>query len=215
MYICSQCNREFKSQWALYAHKRAHLTTPRNPNDVNQMVKATKDRHKIRVKKYKKNPTRCKLCNKPFPYKRRKCKFCNSSHAATYNNSKRKNDWSKRRSIIELWIEEKLKKDYPNLKILFNDKETIQFELDILIPDLRLAFEINGIVHYEPIYDEKTFNKIQQNDKQKIIRCYNKGIELVTVDISWCSYFKESNCEKIYKPIQNIIEKVYGRLGKL
>ena len=38
--------------------------------------------------------------------------------------------------------------------------EAINSELDVYVPSLNLAFELNGIFHYEPIYGEKKLNQI-------------------------------------------------------
>lgn len=66
--------------------------------------------------------------------------FCNKSCAATYNNRHKK--YGIRRSKLELYLEEQLSEIYPNLNILYSDKNTIGSELDIYIPELKLAFEI-------------------------------------------------------------------------
>lgn len=42
-----------------------------------------------RIRKYYQNPDRCLYCNEIISYERRGSKFCNSSHAASYNNTKR------------------------------------------------------------------------------------------------------------------------------
>ena len=76
------------------------------------------------------------------------------------------------------------------LDISYNKKDIIESELDIYIPSLKLAIELNGIVHYEPIYGSDKLTKIQNNDKQKSIRCYEAGIEFATIDTSKCSYHK-------------------------
>jgi len=84
--------------------------------------------------------------------------FCSRSCAATYNNT-HKNTGTKI-SKLEIWLQTKLTEQYPNLEIHYNRKDTINSELDIYIPSLKLAFELNGIFHYEPIYAEDKLNQI-------------------------------------------------------
>lgn len=114
--------------------------------------------------------------------------FCRKSCAATFNNTHKKTGI--RRSKIEQWLEEELIKLYPNLEIHFNRKDAINSELDIYIPSLHLAFELNGIFHYEPIYGEEKLKSIQNNDNRKFQACLQSGIELCIIDVSSISYFK-------------------------
>jgi len=97
----------------------------------------------------------CKNCNKIF--KKKICdikktpnSFCSRSCSTTYNNTHKK--YGHRRSKIEKLICDIIRKEYPNIKILENSKELINFELDIYLPELKLAIELNGPTHYEPIY---------------------------------------------------------------
>jgi len=90
---------------------------------------------------------------------------------------------------------------------LFNDKTTINSELDIYFPDLKLAFELNGIFHYEPIFSQNKLDQIQNNDNRKFQACIEQGIELCIIDSSSLKYFKESNCKKYLDIIVNIISK--------
>ena len=76
----------------------------------------------------------------------------------------------------------------------------IDAELDIYIPSLNLAFELNGIFHYEPIFGEKKLNSTKNNDKRKFQACLEKNIELCIIDTSTQKYFKE-NTSKIYLDI--------------
>ena len=79
------------------------------------------------------------------------------------------------------------------------------YELDIYIPSLKLAFELNGIYHYEPIHGSDKLNKIQNNDNRKFQACAEQGISLCIIDTSSQSYFKENTSEKFLKIIINII----------
>lgn len=129
--------------------------------------------------------------------------FCNSSCAATYNN---KNKISgTRRSKLEIWLEEELTILYPKIDFHFNRKDAINSELDIFIPSMKLAFELNGIFHYEPIYGKCKMNQIQNNDARKFQACLERGIELCIIDSSKLSYFKPVNAKKYLDIIISII----------
>ena len=116
--------------------------------------------------------------------------FCNKSCAATYNNTCKQH--GTRVSKLEKWLQEKLTTLYPNLEIHYNRKDAINSELDIFIPKYKLAFELNGIFHYEPIYGKKLLEKSQNNDQRKMQACYERSIELCVIDTSSQKYFKES-----------------------
>jgi DNA-binding XRE family transcriptional regulator len=129
--------------------------------------------------------------------------FCSSTCAATFNNKYKINGC--RRSKLEQWLEIKLKELYPNIEILFNNKTIINSELDIYIPSLKLAFELNGIFHYEPIYGQDKLEKIQNNDHRKYQACIEQNIELCIIDSSQEKYFKEKSSEKYLNIIIKII----------
>lgn len=114
--------------------------------------------------------------------KKKKCKnsFCNSSCAATYNNKNKTH--GSRRSKFELYIEKELQLKFPNLQIDFNSKKAIGSELDVFVPILNIAFEINGIFHYKPIYGEVKLKQIQENDKIKKKKCRETNIKLYIVN---------------------------------
>jgi hypothetical protein len=67
------------------------------------------------------------------------------------------------RSKLEIYLEQELIKLYSTLEIHFCRSDTIGSELDIYIPSLKLAFEINGIFHYKPIFGE---DKLKKNSRQ-------------------------------------------------
>lgn len=108
--------------------------------------------------------------------------FCSRSCAATYNNSHK--TYGTNRSKLEVFLEEYLRTNYPHVELVCNTREVIGAELDFYFPDHKLAIELNGIVHYEPIYGTDRLHRIANNDKQKMIRCLEIGVELAVVDIS-------------------------------
>ena len=92
-----------------------------------------------------------------------------------------------------------------DLEFHFNRKDAINGELDIYIPSLKLAFELNGIFHYEPIYGSEKLASIQSNDTRKAQACLEHGIELCLIDVSTFKKFKEKRAGKFLQIIQDII----------
>lgn len=148
----------------------------------------------------------CLECGKPFENHINKLtshKFCSQSCSASFNN---KNKGSgTRRSKIEQFIEEQLIIIFPDIEILFNDKKAIGSELDIYFPSLGLAFELNGIFHYEPIFGETKLEKIQSNDKTKMIDCIKNGIDLCVIDISYIKRFSKQSSLRVLDTIVKIV----------
>lgn len=150
----------------------------------------------------------CQLCKNEFYKRNLEIKkspnnFCSKSCAAIFNNKNKTH--GTRRSKLEIYLEQKLKEIYPNLEILFNSKKAINSELDIYIPSLKLAFELNGIFHYEPIFGNKKLNQTQNNDSNKFQKCQEKGISLCIIDTSSQKCFTELSSQKYLDIINNII----------
>jgi hypothetical protein len=155
----------------------------------------------------------CKVCNKLFTgYVKKTPKFCGHSCAATHSNSHKTKGC--RRSKLEMYLENTLIGLYPDIKFKFNCKKEINSELDIYIPELKLAFELNGIFHYEPIYGTDTLSKIQNNDNRKFQACLENNIELCIIDTSKQSYFKESTSKIYLDIIKQIIDNKIIHLSK-
>lgn len=152
----------------------------------------------------------CKQCNKEFKRQPSDIKkslnhFCGSSCSCTYQNTHKTKGI--KRSKLEAWLETKLCVLYPDLEFHFNRKDAINSELDIYIPSLKLAFEINGIFHYEPIFGEGQLNKIQNNDHRKFQACIENGISLCIIDASTLKYFKDQNAQKYLDIIISIVKE--------
>ena len=134
-----------------------------------------------------------------------KNRFCCRSCAASYNNKHKTT--GTRRSKLEKWLEEKLSSLYPDLEINYCDKTTINSELDIYIPSFKLAFELNGIYHYEPIHGQNKLKQIQRNDANKFQLCQENNISLCVIDTSQHIYVTEKSSKKYLDIIVEIIEQ--------
>lgn len=138
--------------------------------------------------------------------------FCSRSCAAKYNNTHKTK--GSRRSKLEIWLESKLNNIFTTFEIRYNRKDTANTELDIYIPMLKLAFELNGIFHYEPIYGQDKLLSIQNNDGRKFQACLEHNIELVIIDTSGQKYFKETSSQKYLDIIINIINTKLSERAK-
>jgi hypothetical protein len=130
------------------------------------------------------------------------------SCAGTYNNAHKTHGYN--RSKLELWLEKQLPILYPKIKFIFNERLTLGAELDIYIPELKLAFELNGIFHYEPIFGSNKLNEIQNRDQLKFKLCLENKIGLCVIDTSTQKYFKEESSRKYLKIITDIIDSEIG-----
>lgn len=136
----------------------------------------------------------CSNCNKELTRLPKKISesgkiFCSQHCAAIYNNAHKKT--GVRRSKLEIFLEQKLPKVFPNLEIKYNDREMCDsLELDLYIPSLNIAFELNGPVHYQPVFGKtqteknEYFNHIRKKDIKKQELCQQKDINLYIIDVS-------------------------------
>ena len=198
-FKCITCNKEFERSLSQYRYNKKAF-----PN--RKYFCSFKCSH---LNKGSSKTVVCKKCKKRFKkntsqIKKNKNNFCCQSCAAIYNNTHKKT--GTRRSKLEIWIEGELIKRYPNINILFNKKEAINSELDIFFPSLNLAFELNGIYHYEPIHGNKLLNRIKNNDNRKFQACLENSIELCIIDTSRMMYFKESSAVPYLNIITSIVD---------
>jgi hypothetical protein len=193
--IYSKQQKFVKSRFKLYPNAKHHCSLECTSKAFSRKIEVS-----------------CKQCGKSFLKRTKQLKkspnsFCSCSCAATFNNSHKK--YGYRRSKLEKFLEEKLVVLYPSLEFHFNRKDAINSELDIFIPSLSLAFELNGIFHYEPIYGNDQLQSIQNNDKRKFQACLERKIELCIIDTSSLSYFKPANAQKYLDIVCNIVNSKF------
>lgn len=128
--------------------------------------------------------------------------FCSQRCGGLYNSAHRTG--GTRRAKLEVWLEGQLKGLYPTLVVLYNHTGAISAELDIYVPSLSLAIELNGIFHYEPIFGQEKLDGIKKRDENKFAACHAKGISLCVIDTSQHRYHKPEKC----RPFLDIIIKI-------
>lgn len=154
-----------------------------------------------------------KVWKSPGEVKKFKTHFCDHSCAARYQNTHKST--GTRVSKLERWLQNQLTQLYPKEVFHFNQTDTINGELDIYLPNLKLAFELNGIFHYEPIYGPEKLASVQTNDQRKFQACLGLGIELCILDTSRMLKFKEKGALKYLDIIQQVINMKLERMEGL
>ena len=149
-------------------------------------------------------PVTCKHCGVIFTKSLSQIKkspnhFCSHPCAALFNNARKTT--GTRRSKLEAWIEVKLRGRYPDLEIHYNRKDSINSEIDVYIPSLKLAFELNGVYHYRPIHGVDKLTQTVNNDLLKTKTCSALGIRLHVIDTSGQIVFTEVSSEVYLKSI--------------
>lgn len=202
---CFECGKVIETKWLSHAKMRvrrygAKLFCCQECNNLYNNHLPTKVNHV------------CTQCGKTFvntarhdQRKKSTRVFCSKSCAATYNNTHKK--VGIRRSKLEIWLESKLTELYPSLQIDYNKTYAIDAELDIYIPSLKLAFELNGIFHYEPIFGDDRFAKQQKNDANKFKLCHDHSISLCVIDTSKQKHFTEKSSQQYLDIITKIIDE--------
>lgn len=154
----------------------------------------------------------CATCGKEFqklPKEIAKSKsgnnFCSKSCAAIFNNRNKKH--GTRRSKLECFLEEQIKTIFPTLELACNSKETVGSELDFYFPTLKLAIQINGPLHFQPIYGQEKLDRIQILDNEKRDRCEVLGIRLVEIDCQNDKYLNKNLKNERWKQVQTILEE--------
>lgn len=145
--------------------------------------------------------------------------FCNASCKAKYMyhmaGGKYKPPKSTRISAPHKLIMAELTLLFPHLELKVNDRETLEsgLELDIFIPAVKFAIEVNGPTHYLPIYGEAKLGEVKHRDAHKFAEAHAKGISLFVVDSSSILVRKKSDREKLVAIVREEIAPIIKRLS--
>ena len=159
-----------------------------------------------KIKKFNSKPKKefiCPVCGKILlltesEFKKRK--YC----GGTCRNKRNNREIYGTRSKAEVYLENKLKEEFPELVMNFNDRKLLNgMELDVYIPSLKLAIEWNGIYHYKNIRDDGFFEKVKNKDFMKMTECKKMNIHLYIIkDLTSQNKFIKDETEKIINIIK-------------
>lgn len=112
--------------------------------------------------------------------------FCSRACRMRYQNLNNTKKYGCRRSKAETFLNNLIRLSFPNLVFTSNDRSVLpsKLELDIYFPSLKLAIELNGPVHYFPIYGENRLKTVQNKDIIKQKEIIDARINLLVIDIS-------------------------------
>lgn len=134
----------------------------------------------------------CTNCSKIIQRKlktveKQKYFYCNKKCQATYANKtyNRAGRFGKNRSKAEDDLALIISTEFPDLKIVKNDRSTISggLELDLWIPSLKIAIELNGPCHYIPLFGEEELEKTLFKDSFKKSECQKLSIHFFIINI--------------------------------
>lgn len=140
----------------------------------------------------------CHFCNSIFERIQHKTTqgktgkfFCSAKCSSTYLGTQSKNF---ERSFMELYIQQKIELNFPYLTLIIGDtKQCNGLQLDLYLPELNFAIEINGPIHYINFFGDEYLKSVQERDQRKETICKNKKLLLQIVKCS--GNFKISKAE--------------------
>lgn len=175
-FICQECNEVFHLAWKTVRDaRRGYRSGGRLINTKN----CSRCKRNSRM-------VECQRCGARFhktagDILRRPNHFCNHSCAASYNNRKRE---YRPRSRAEDFLEGILTRAGHYVECNRRDILPSGLEIDIFVPRIELAVELNGPVHYKPIYGADRLMQARRNDAIKHKEAVAAGLDFHTINVS-------------------------------
>ena len=134
--------------------------------------------------------------------------FCSRSCRMTYFNKHHhiNNGCCSNKSFPEAFIFQQLTEKFKELHIIRNERRVLKcgYEIDIYFPDLKFGIEVNGPVHYMPIFGEEKLQHVQFKDSIKYQEMNDLGISFLVIDVSM-SLSKKKMSAYLYKQLEENI----------
>ena len=89
-------------------------------------------------------------------------------------------------SFPEDFLYKQLSSLFPSIEILRNERKALKcgYEIDIYFPNLKFGIEVNGPIHYMPIFGEDKLENVQFKDSVKYQEMHDLGISFLIIDVS-------------------------------
>jgi hypothetical protein len=109
-------------------------------------------------------------------------------------------------------VQTRIKETFPDLEVKYGVKDALgdAGEVDIWVPSMALAFEIQGPSHYEPIYGMDRLLGEQRNDEEKRQSAKTLNVELVEIDARDFKTFKKNY--RLVSIVESILNKIKSKL---
>jgi very-short-patch-repair endonuclease len=130
----------------------------------------------------------------------------NAAHTAIRESSKKGSKLE--HFLMELLIEKGYKVEFHKEQILSNTK----LQIDIYLPALTTAIEVDGPSHFEPVWGEDTLNKNQKYDQKKTGLIIGRGMRLVRVKQS--KDFSPTRARIIFDKLHTLLQDIDNRSEK-
>jgi very-short-patch-repair endonuclease len=118
---------------------------------------------------------------------------------------------SKKGSKLELFLLEKLLSD--GYIVEFHKEQSLlntRLQIDLFLPNLNLAIEVDGPSHFEPVWGNDVLTKNKKYDDKKTGLILGKGLNLIRIKQS--KDFSKSRANKIYQELIRCI-KTMNKIG--
>lgn len=114
---------------------------------------------------------------------------------------------SKTGSKLESFLLEKLLSD--GYRVEFHKEQSLlntKLQIDLFLPTLNVAIEVDGLSHFEPVWGEETLNRNKGYDNKKTGLILGKG--LVLIRIKQVRDFSKARAQSIYDKLKQLLANI-------
>jgi hypothetical protein len=210
---CIECAKQVRrSKYKEYGDKYASKLS----NETKNSRKITRNEKRNKLRESRKIQGLCTECgNEKERPEILLCNECNEKRLEYHKSRNREKGMSEAgQSSHQKFIYDIVRNIIPDKDIDYNNKKTIYspetaypLELDIYIPSINLAIEVDGPMHREPVYGEERLELQIKNDAIKNELCLKNHINLIRINTDDIDFNnKELHQTTLSQAIQECIE---------